>query len=321
MTSAPKVGATEIYVVSYHDGRLQAFTRRPGFAERAGSRYCYIIDTSEQRTAWTFTAPSRQDAYRFTINADITWQANDAESLVRSGTQDPVQVIRTSVEDEIWYIAEGFQPHDALGAGQACRKAAAAMGNRPAGLVVTRAAVRVTTDRSLTDGNRQVGVAQHQGVLSKIAMEQETARVYHLKSLLQGDDAVLLLHLANNREDTGQVLQLLIEGRHRGEVTRLELFDRMVEKGFIQDSDVQGLRDSLLGAMWPGAGQQIGVGNSPPQLAIGAGNAPQPVVYSGQSSGSGDLPRDSLRPAPDANPPRQAGGVRTWKPLPKRDSS
>ena len=320
LTSAPKVGATEIYVVSYHDGRLQAFTRRPGFSERAGSRFCYVIDTSEQRTAWSFTTPSRQDAYSFTIGADVTWRASDAESLVRSGTQDPVQVIRTSVEDEVWSIARGFQPLDAAGAEQACRKAAATMGNRPAGLVVIRAAVRVTMDRSLTDGSRQVGAAQHQGVLSQISMQQETDRVNHLKSLLHGDDSVLLLHLANNRDDTGKVVNLMIEARQRGEATRLELFDRMVDKGFIQDSDVAGLRDSLLGAMWPGVPGLQQMGGTQPQLALGAGTSAQSTVNAGQSSGSGGQPRDNLQSGTDPNPPPQHGGVRAWRPLTRRDS-
>ena len=98
--------------------------------DRAGSRFCYVIDTSEQQTAWSFNAPSSQDAYYFTLFADVTWRVHDPESLVRSGTDRPGQVICTSVEDEMWPIARSFPPSDSAGAERACRQAAAAMGSR-----------------------------------------------------------------------------------------------------------------------------------------------------------------------------------------------
>jgi len=319
LTSAPKVGATEIYVLSYHDGRLQSFVRRPGFAERAGSRYCYVIDTSEQRTAWSFTAPSRRDAYYFTVFADVTWRVSDPEELVRSGTQDPVQVIRTSIEDEMWYIARGFQPDDSAGAERACRQAAATLDTRPAGLVVSRAVTRVTTDKGLTDANRQTGQELHRSDLDRIHRQLEEDRVNHLRALMQDDDSMILLHLANNRGDTGGVINMLMDARQRGESARGELFDKMVNNGFIQDSDVQGLRTSLLSSMGPRtpALPQLGP-NMPQPPAIPALPAPRPHVNSGPAPAPEDPPRDQLGPADDPDPAGQAGGVRGWKPLPGR---
>lgn len=319
LTSAPKVGATEVYVLSYHDGRLQAFLRRPGFAERAGSRYCYVIDTSEQRTAWSFTAPSRRDAYYFTVFADVTWRVNDPEGLVRSGSQDAIQVIRTSIEDEMWYIARGFLPDDSAGAERACRQAAAMLDTRPAGLVVSRAVTRVTTDKSLTDATRHTGQELHRNDIDRIHRQLEDDRVNHLRALMQGDDSMILLHLANNRADTGGVISMLMEARQRGESARSELFDKMVSNGFIQDSDVQGLRDSLLGSMGPRtpALPQLGPSMQQPPV-IAALPAPQAHVNSGPAPTPGDPPRDLLGPADDPDPAGQAGGVRVWKPLTRR---
>jgi hypothetical protein len=47
--ASPKAHPSNIYVVSYRDGRIRSFTGAPSAGDRWGSRYCYIVDTAERR--------------------------------------------------------------------------------------------------------------------------------------------------------------------------------------------------------------------------------------------------------------------------------
>jgi hypothetical protein len=329
LTTSPVVGAAQVYVLSYKDGRLVAFTRRPTFADRVGSTFCYVVDTAEQRTSFSTTAPSRQDAYPFTVQADVVWRVVDAEALVRSGVDDAAQVVRSAVDDQLWTVGRRFAPDDAAGAEQAGRQAFPANSAVSSGLALVRVLVRMTPYAGLTGAVRQADSVRHDGAIGLLKMQQESDRMHHMRTLLDGDESLLLLHLANNRSDTGSVIQLMLEARQRGETTRMELFDRMVANNFIQDADVEPLRRALLGGSGPGMlTPTVGLTSSSMRAIIPGDPVPPAAASPSTGGATGSVPPPA--PAAGAGPadngtPDPAGGkpsighVREWKPLMKRD--
>ena len=108
------------------------------------------------------------------------------------------------------------------------------------GLTVTGLSVRLTLDKRRSGATAELDASDHAGLLAQ-------RRVRLLQGLLDGDEAYLMLHLAQHPDDTGTVLQMIAAARERTDQVRLGLLDKMIDNGFILDADIGPLRDSILG--------------------------------------------------------------------------
>ena len=330
-SAPPKAHPSNIYVVSYNDGRVRSFTGAPTASDRWGSRFCYIVDTAERRVSDSFTVPTAIDAYLFTVEATATWKVTNPEAVVRANLSDGNEVVLGRIRDELWFVGRGFRPDDAAGAEAAARGALATVREFDEGLTLLRSTARFTVDTNLTMAVRERDQDSHQGSLD----EQRTAR---LRRMFEGTDDAILLHLRQHPDDTVTVLQMLAETRDRNQTAQFGLLDRMLEHGLITDADAQPLRDSLMGTNTPSATMRPitrhatpaaiaaappdpGPSSSPPaqvkppaqgKKTYAVNDAP-PSVPPASGRPAGSPPPSQSAPAPVS----PAGGVKKWKSLKK----
>ena len=333
-SALPKAHPSNIYVVSYSDGRIRAFTGAPSATDRWGSRYCYIVDTAERRVRSTFIVPTSVDAYSFTAEAEATWKVTNPEAVVRANLSDGNEVVLAGMRDQLWTTGRRFRPEDAAGAETAAHSALLQLRELDEGITILRSTARFRVDSRLTAAVLERDQDTHQGNLD----EQKMLR---LRRMVEGsDEAMVLFHLLQHPEDTGTVLQMMIEARDRNQTVQLGLLDRMLEHNLITDADAQPLRDSVLGRVanpnpqvtmrpiapraappaLPASPGPPSATSSPPSPAPGPakkvyGVGDDPTLPPSSPTGPVKPLEPDPPPAPGPAPP--AGGVKKWKSLRK----
>ncbi len=237
----PKAHPSNIYVVSYNDGRIRAFTGVPSATDRWASRFCYIVDTAERRVRSSITVPTSTDAYSFAIEVEATWKVTNPEAVVRANLSDGNEVVLARLQDELWVIGRDFRPQDAVGAETAARLALSQVRELDEGVTILRSTARFRVDARLTAAVIERDQDTHQG-------NRDEQKMLLLHRMVEGsDDAMILLHLMQHPDDTGTVLQMMTDARDKNQAVQLGLLDRMLEHNLITDADAQPLRDSVLG--------------------------------------------------------------------------
>ena len=295
--SPPKAQASNIYVVSYRDGRVQAFTGVPSLNDRWGSRFCYIVDTAERRVRDSFTVPTMTDAYSFTVEAEATWRVTSPEAVVRAGLTDGNEVVLARLKDELWVIGRDYYPEDAAGAEAAARSALSGARGLDEGVTILRATARFQVDAHLTTATIERDADTHQGTL-------DGQRMGRLRQMLDGsDEAMVMMHLLQHPDDTASVLQMMADARDKNQAVRLGLLDRMLEHDLITDADAQPLRDAVLGQPISSSSvikmRPIVSRAMPPALPAGT---PQALPSTGSPSSAGQGPGRPRRHTPSWTP-------------------
>jgi hypothetical protein len=321
----PKAHPSNVYVVSYNNGRIRAFSGTPSAADRWGSRYCYIVDTAERRVQGSFEVPTAVDAYTFSIEAEATWKVTDPQAVVRANLSNGNDVVLGRLQDDLWIVGRRYRPEDAAGAEIEARSALTGMRQLDEGLTVLRVSVRIRVDRRLTGAVLERDRDTHQA-------NRNEQKMLWLRRMVEGrDDGVVLLHLIEHPDDTGMVLKMMTDARDRNESVQLSLLDRMLEHNLISDADAQPLRDRVLGQvitpsapMRPIDSRGSSAPASPRALPTSAIQVPtqpgaldeesrqEPTEAIAQTSSSG-----SASQTPPAAPPG-TGGVKNWKSLRKK---
>jgi len=328
-SSMPRQTPSAVYVLSYNSGKLRLFTRAPSIGDRMGSKYCYIIDASERHTSGKLSIPARDDVYFFQIQFEASWYVSDPVAVVRRNAIHGDELISSFLSNAMWRMGRNHSPNDAQGAENEILRSLRAPWNLGNGLTLTSIFSRVVLDQRQAGAVAEIDTDTHTGVLERNRFTRLRAR------LDDGDQSYVLEHLSQHPGDTGSVLQMLTATRERNEQTRLALFDRLVNQGYIQDADIGPLRDMIL--------------SGPPTTALTAGTAPAqamitPIASPVLAAGPGQmLPAGSanaLWPAPhaptaavpgprtpdyeDVDPaagpltapaPAAAGNVTNWKPV------
>lgn len=259
----PKAHPTTVYVVSYRDGHLRSFSGAPTFADRISSKFCYMVDTSEQHSSNTCTVTSAVDAYSFSVELSATWRVTDPETAVRANLTDGSELVLGSLEDMVWQIARGYEPGRAAAAEGAVRARLSRPVPLAAGITVLRAAARFRADAAVTEATRGMDSDTHQGNL-------ERQRMARLQGMFDGTESgALMMHMLQHPEDTGSVLSMMKDNREKEQALRLNLLegdrrhylamlDRALENNLINDDDAQPLRDMLF---HPAAGAALSSGS------------------------------------------------------------
>jgi hypothetical protein len=319
MTAAPRPGPNAVFVLSYNDGGLKIFQRGLGFTDRAGSRWCYVVDVSQRFSSGELQIPARGDIYYFQAWFDAGWQVSDAEAIVRNNIEFGEPLVSGFLSDALWRKGRCFDPEDVQGAEEEILRSIRPPLVIGSGLTLTALTVRLALDTRQATRGDEVRNDVHVGRL-------ERARVQRLRGLVDGDESFLMIHLAQHPGDTGAVLQMITQARERNDQLRLGLLDRMLEKGFIQDADIGPLRDSILGgggmpALQPGSYTGPVHPNpalvqypapSPPPTSLSSGYLTQPVP---DPHGPRDLLPTVQKPAAQASEETDSspGNVAGWR--------
>jgi hypothetical protein len=333
--ASPKAHPSNIYVVSYRDGRIRSFTGAPSAGDRWGSRYCYIVDTAERRVQKSFSIPTSVDAYSFTAEVEATWKVTDPEAVVRANLSDGNVVVLARLQDELWIVGRQFVPQDVAGAEAAARSALRRVKDLDEGITVLRSTAKFREDRHLSTAVLERDQDTHQG-------SREERRMLLLRRLVDGsDESVLLMHLMQHPDDTKTVLQIMSDARDRNQTAQFGLLDRLLDHNLITDADAQPLRDRVLGAPStpPATMRPITSRATPPALpssttspasaapvssppgtqAAAGGTPPAKKVYVvGDADVTGQAPPAAAPdPQPGPDPAAPAGGVKKWKSVKK----
>ena len=311
MKAPPRTRPDAVIVLSYRDGSVRTFRGGAWFGSRANSKWCFVVDTSQRFSSGELQIPARGDVAYFQGWFDAGWQVSDPEAIVRNNIEVGEPVVAGFLKNEFWRRGRHFDPRDVQGAEEEIVRTIRPPLAIGSGLALTALTVRLAMDPRLRGSDEEWEDDAHVGRL-------EQARMQRLRGLVHDDESFLLYHLVQHRDDTGAVLDLITQARERNEKLRLDLLDRMLERGFIQDGDIGPLRDSILGGGAVLALPQGPAGGAaPPTPAITPAITPNPVVVPGRPvgpdpDGPEDLPA-AAQPQPDPAPP--ADGVASWRNL------
>ncbi len=321
MTAPPRTRPDAVFVLSYRDGSIRTFRGGPGFGDRSGSKWCFVVDTSQRFSSGELQIPARGDVSYFQVWFDAGWQVNDPEAIVRDNIEIGEPVVAGFLKDAFWSRGRRFDPRDVQGVEEEIVRTVRPPLVIGSGLALTALTVRFAMDPRLQGYGVDTEDDVHRGRL-------EEARMHRLRSLVDDDESFLLYHLVQHRDDTGTVLQMITQARERNEQLRLDLLDRMLKEGFIQDGDIGPLRDSILSGgglpalptgtrgATPRPVPAIAPSPSTPSPSTPPPAAPYPMVVPGVAVGPDpDGPQD-LPPATQPDPPPT--GVVGWRDLKNR---
>jgi hypothetical protein len=347
---APKAHPSRVYVVSYRDGSIRSFSGAPAWADRASSRFCYIVDTSEQYASNRCTLTSAVDAYAFSVELSVTWRVTDPEAAVRADLGNGSELVLAAVQDHAWQIARRYAPEESAAAEAAVRSAFSAGLFLDAGITVLRAVARFHADDSVTATTRALDEDTVQATL-------EGRRLARLREAFDGSDmSAMLLHLAQHPDDTGSVLAMIKAAPEAEHDRHMALLDRLLAHDLINDADAQPFRDIAASGLGKVSGRpalaqvtMVPIARPKPPLGLppgiasgggapavpGAGAAPASPGGTAPAAGPGPGGGQAVTPGPvtgelvveaeddpgtgtAASPPGSAtGGVVDWKPLKK----
>lgn len=327
LASVPRPRPDTVFVLSYNGGELRTYVRTPTMIERRGSKYCFVVDASERHSHGKLRIPSMGDIYFFAVEYNAVWYVTDPAAVVRRNVTDADGLVRGFLRDSLWRVGRSYGPSEVQAAEDEITRNLRPPFDLGNGLTLTGLSVRLVLDKRQALATQEVHADAHRGQL-------EQNRIMRLRQLVDGDESFLLLHLAQHPDDTKSVLQMLADTRERNDQIRLGLLDRMLDRGFIQDADIAGLRNSVLG------------GHSAPALPSGPATtsshqtaAPQPTAsgtwgYTDAAAGPAminpvtpvtgpdtapepeDQPPGATPPA--VPPPAAPGNVTNWKPVGSR---
>lgn len=273
----------------------------------------YDVNTADHFHSETVTLPARNDAFEFQGSMDIGWRVTDAVKVVERNVGDGLALVRSTLLTRMRQISRRFEVEQCAAADEEVNRT---LGSAPVtlseGITVHRFAARLTLD-----AQTRAYLQQSRNHDYEASLDQR--RIEATRRALDGDNALLVLHLSKHRDDTSSIIDILAKDRNTSEQRRIELFRELLAKGVIQDVDL----DELIRAL---------VKQSTAAVLDGPAGAPKIGSASGQFSTATIVPGaiapvPALETAPEpvpaqaelstSQPSTANGGVATWKPVGK----
>ncbi|MFD1151563.1 hypothetical protein [Saccharothrix hoggarensis] len=303
------------------DGRL---VPAPQLGAMGRYRRRYDVNIADHFHSEAVTLPARNDAFEFQGVMDIGWRVTDPVKVVARNVVDGLALVRSTLLAEMRQISRRYPVEQCADADEEVnRTLGAGPRDLPEGITVHRFAARLTLDettRRLLQEHRNTGYES----------EIEQRRIEATRRALDGDNALLVLHLTKHKEDTASLITMIAQDRHSSEQRRMDLLRDLVERKIIQDVDLDDFSRTLIQQSTTSlAGGYTG----PPQLNGPRAVGPAPVVnavpvveapaVNGPAvNGPGVNAHGVAAPAPQPgrSGPQESkgspsGGVTGWKPV------
>jgi hypothetical protein len=186
----------------------------------------------------------------------------------------------------------------------------------PEGITVHRFSIRLTLDEQTRNYLQQRRNHSYESAHTMRRMEV-------IRRSLAGENGLLVMHLDTHRDDTGSIIQMLANDRTTSENRRIELIRELIDKGFIQDADLDAFTRSLvqqstlaLGA--PSGAPQLGALTSPAVVPGVVVPPAQVAATPPERTSAAPAPQPEPQSPPEPQPStsdneKQSGGVTTWK--------
>lgn len=314
------LGAAGIEVVcQLVDGSLVRAAQLSAFSSY---RRRYDVSVTDRFHTEHVTLPALDDAFEFTGTMDIGWRVSDAVTVVERGVYDGLGLVRSTLLGHMRQISRKY-PVEACAAADAEINAALGIApmTLPEGIAVHRFSVRL----SLDDATRRL-LQERRNVY--LEGDIERLRIDATRRALNGDNALLMLHLTRHRDDTSSVIDLINRDHTASAQQRTELIKDLLNRGVIQDTDLDELTRALIQQSTTAT-----LGGQLPTIASGvaAVQLPAAPVVNGQvaaPAATAATPANPAVPQPTPAPAAAAvpaagptsgdgGGVTGWTPVGK----
>jgi hypothetical protein len=265
----------------------------------------YDVNTADHFHSEVITLPARNDAFDFQGSMDIGWRVTDAVTVVERNVSDGLALVRSTLLTQMRQISRGYDVEQCAAADEKInRRLGGASISLPEGITVHRFAVHLTLDAQ----TREYLQKSRNHVYEE---DLDQRRLEATRRALAGDNALLVMHLMNNRDDTASVIDLLAKDRNTSEQRRIDLFRELLTKGVIQDADLDELTRALVKQNttavlgYPAGAPQVG----PSSISL----APSTVVHptQQQTALTAEPERTAAQHTPVPN--TSTGGVAAWK--------
>lgn len=202
----------------------------------------YDVNIADQFHSEAVTLPARNDAFDFQGNMDIGWRVTDAITIVERNIRDGLSLVRSTLLTQMRQISRRFEVEQCAAADEEINRrlgTASLPLPLPEGITVHRFAVHLALD---TQTREYLQRSRNHGYETDL----DRRRLEATRSALAGDNALLVLHLMRHSDDTGSIIDLLAKDRNTSEQRRIDLFRELLDKGVIQDADLDELTTALV---------------------------------------------------------------------------
>lgn len=283
----------------------------------------YDVDISQHFDTEQLELPARDDAFRFQGTMDVTWGVTDPTQVVKRNVADGLALVRSALLQRMWAISRLYQVEQCAAAdAEINRQLGGGPVALPEGITVFRFSIRLTLDEQTRNYLQQQRNHGYETAHSLRQMELT-------RRSLAGENGLLVMHLTQHRDDTASIIQMLENERATNESRCIELFRELIDKGLIQDVDLDGFTRSLVQQRTLALGTPSGL----PQIGAVTGASavitpaaqPMPITAAPvQATDPFSAQGQATAPHAVADPPQSAkasvppkGGVTKWKPVGK----
>lgn len=207
----------------------------------------YMVDVRRHQNTVSASVPSRYDAMRFQLEADVTWGVTAPEVIVTYALEDALETVKSRLLERFWQVTRRYDIDDCTTAERELQD----MQLRgplvlEEGITVFKAVVRLHIDEHTAKFQHKTRGLERDMVTDRQNVELERQRLEALRRTAKGEDDLLFLFLTRNPGQVGEVLRMIAQRREMTQNAQMALFDRMVDQGFIQEADVEHMRGLLL---------------------------------------------------------------------------
>ncbi|MEO3859348.1 hypothetical protein [Acrocarpospora sp. B8E8] len=289
----PRPGIAMVYAT--RTGDAVAITGRPSWFDAHQYHLWYEVDISRHLDSIQADLSSAVDSMQFRLHADLSWEVSDPITIVRRATTDGLVPLRAWLIDQAWRVTRGY---DIERCGDAEIQLRGRFEQTPIvldeGITVHRVNVRLQADDATAQFDAERVALIRAGKTEKIAFgnqieQQEHAaqlerdQVKALRQLAQGEDDLIFLFLARHPDQVGAILEQVAKRQEISVGAQMSLFNKLVDKGFIQEADIENARQSLLRPIEQLAGTRPGaaLGGRHQQAAV---EPPRPAAAPRQAA-------------------------------------
>jgi len=300
----PQPGRAVVY--SDRAGSPAALAHRPSIIDAPRYKAWFQVDITRHHDTIVADVPSRLDAMRFRLEADVQWGVTDPALIVANGTADGLGVVRSRLTDRTWRIT---RRHDIDDYYTAEDRLQTEFERGPIvlteGITIFSAVIRLHIDDPTAQHQAKERELARRGIVDQLDADLEKSRLVALRQIANGEDDLLFIFLTRHPDQVGSVLQMVAQRREMTQKAQLQLFDKMVGEGFIQEADIEPMRRLLLQPIEQFVSPNTNVLGAPQQPAVGPA-APDPQQAAAPQAQS----------QPQAAPGNDAGvaGWRTFGP-------
>ncbi|TKK85247.1 hypothetical protein FDA94_26625 [Herbidospora galbida] len=222
-------------------GEIVALAKPPKMWKKRSYHWRYEVDLSSHFHAIHLQLPSLSPATHFRLTVDVGWRVFEPAKIVQWRVSDGYAIVRSRIAETLQPLCRRFTITqdgaleayliEQIGQGRTHRY--------EEGLEVFRFSVQVSHDPNAA-GRMAEGVdASHK---AELAREQ----IVKWRSAIRTEDDLIYMLIDKKPDRVGEIINDIRQRREASMGARLELFNKLVDGGLVQEADMENIRDLIL---------------------------------------------------------------------------